>query len=72
MKLSNLVLSLEGKGFDPCGNAQIVCNKEQIIVAVRRRRMTDQANDKRQVKPMVMQTHANPAAPVYQTSGSSM
>jgi len=50
MKVSNLVLSLEGKGFDQCGNAQIVCNEEQIIVAAD---VTDQANDKRQVKPMV-------------------
>jgi len=50
MKVSNLVLSLEGKGFEQCGNAQAVCNEEQIIVAAD---VTDQANDKRQVQPMV-------------------
>jgi hypothetical protein len=33
MKVSNLVLSLEGKGLDQCGNAQFVCNEEQIIMA---------------------------------------
>jgi hypothetical protein len=59
MKVSNLVLSLEGKGFDQCGNAQIVCNEEQIIVAAD---VTDQANDKRQVQPMVRQAQENLAA----------
>jgi hypothetical protein len=59
MKVPNLVLSLEGKGFDQCGNAQAVCNEEQIIVAAD---VTDQANDKRQVQPMVSQAQENLAA----------
>ena len=66
MKVSNLVLSLEGKGFEQCGNAQAVCNEDQIIVAIRRRRMTDQANDKRQVQPMVRQAQENLAAAVVE------
>ena len=49
MKTSN-------KGFDQCGNAQAVANEEQIIVAAD---VTDQANDSRQVEPMVKQTLEN-------------
>ena len=46
------IMKVSNKGFDQCGNAQIVCNEEQIILAAD---VTDQANDKRQVKPMVSQ-----------------
>ena len=68
MKVSNLVLERsEGKGFEQCGNAQAVCNEEQIIVAAdpslrSRTGVTDQANDKRQVQPMVTQAQENLAA----------
>ena len=46
MKASN-------KGWDQCGNAQAVANEHQIILAAD---VTDQANDKRQMVPMVDQT----------------
>jgi hypothetical protein len=49
MKVSN-------KGFDQCGNAQALANEEQIILAAD---VTPQANDKRQVVPMVEQSQAN-------------
>ena len=49
MKVSN-------KGFDQCGDAQAVANEEQIIIAAA---VTPQANDKRQVVPMVEQSQAN-------------
>ena len=68
MKVPNLVLERsEGKGFEQCGNAQAVCNAEQIIVAAdpslrSRTGVTDQANDKRQVQPMVTQAQENLAA----------
>ncbi len=44
------------KGFDQCGNAQAVANEDQIIVSAD---VTDQANDCRQVEPMVAQTLEN-------------
>lgn len=50
------IMKVSNKGFDQCGNAQIVCNEEQIILAAD---VTDQANDKRQVKPMVSQAREN-------------
>jgi transposase len=50
------IMKVSNKGFDQCGNAQIVCNEEQIIVAAD---VTDQANDKRQVQPMVRQAQEN-------------
>jgi len=53
------IMKVSNKGFEQCGNAQIVCNEEQIIVAAD---VTDQANDKRQVKPMVSQAQENLAA----------
>ena len=49
MKASN-------KGWDQCGNAQAVTNENQIILAAD---VTDQANDVRQMVPMVDQTRAN-------------
>ncbi len=53
------IMKVSNKGFDQCGNAQAVCNEEQIIVAAD---VTDQANDKRQVQPMVRQAQENLAA----------
>jgi transposase len=50
------IMKVSNKGFEQCGNAQIVCNEEQIIVAAD---VTDQANDKRQVQPMVRQAQEN-------------
>ena len=50
------IMKVSNKGFDQCGNAQIVCNEEQIILAAD---VTNQANDKRQVQPMVTQAHEN-------------
>jgi transposase len=50
------IMKTSNKGFDQCGNAQAVANEEQIIVAAD---VTDQANDSRQVKPMVAQTVEN-------------
>ena len=49
MKVSN-------KGFDQCGNAQAMANEEQIIIAAD---VTPEANDKRQVVPMVEQSQEN-------------
>jgi hypothetical protein len=43
-------------GWDQCGNAQAVANEQQIILAAD---VTDQANDKLQVVPMVDQTRQN-------------
>jgi hypothetical protein len=50
------IMKTSNKGFDQCGNAQAVANAEQIIVAAD---VTNQANDVRQVEPMVEQTVAN-------------
>jgi transposase len=50
------IMKTSNKGFDQCGNAQAVANEEQIIVSAD---VTDQANDSRQVKPMVEQTVEN-------------
>ena len=47
---------VSNKGFDQRGNAQIVCNEEQIILAAD---VTNQANDQRQVQPMVSQAQEN-------------
>ena len=49
MKASN-------KGWDQCGNAQAVTNEHQIILAAD---VTHQANDVRQLVPMIDQTQAN-------------
>ena len=50
------IMKTSNKGFDQCGNAQAVANEDQIIVAAD---VTDQANDSRQVEPMVAQTLEN-------------
>lgn len=53
------IMKTSNKGFDQCGNAQAVANEQQIIVAAD---VTNQANDVRQVEPMLAQTQANLAA----------
>lgn len=50
------IMKVSNKGFDQCGNAQAVANEEQIILAAD---VTAQANDKRQVEPMVSQAQQN-------------
>ena len=50
------IMKASNKGWDQCGNAQAVTNEHQIILAAD---VTDQANDVRQVIPMVDQTRAN-------------
>lgn len=50
------VMKTSNKGFDQCGNVQAVANEDQIIVSAD---VTDQANDSRQVEPMVEQTLEN-------------
>jgi len=50
------IMKTSNKGFDQCGNAQAVTNADQIIVSAD---VTDQANDVRQVEPMVEQTLKN-------------
>jgi transposase len=50
------IMKTSNKGFDQCGNAQAVANAAQIIVAAD---VTDQANDYRQVEPLVAQTIEN-------------
>ena len=50
------IMKVSNKGFDQCGNAQAVVNESQVIVAAD---VTDQANDVRQVEPMVETALAN-------------
>lgn len=50
------IMKVSNKGFDQCGNAQAVANESQIIVAAD---VTHQANDMRQVVPMLERTQAN-------------
>ncbi len=50
------IMKVSNKGFDQCGNAQAVANEEQIIIGAD---VTPQANDKRQVVPMVEQSQEN-------------
>jgi transposase len=50
------IMKASNKGWDQCGNAQAVTNEHQIILAAD---VTQQANDVRQVVPMVDQTQAN-------------
>jgi hypothetical protein len=53
------IMKVSNKGWDQCGNAQVVVNEHQIIVAAD---VTDETNDKQQVKPMVKQVQQNVAA----------
>jgi transposase len=51
------IMKVSNKGFDQCGNAQAVVDREhQIIVAAD---VTNQANDKQQFQPMVAQAQKN-------------
>jgi transposase len=50
------IMKVSNKGWDQCGNAQAVTNEHQIILAAD---VTDQANDVRQMVPMVVQARAN-------------
>lgn len=50
------IMKTSNKGFDQCGNAQAVANEQQIIIAAD---VTNQANDVRQVEPLVAQTVEN-------------
>ncbi len=50
------IMRSSNKGWDQSGNAQAVANEDQVIVAAD---VTDQANDVRQVEPMVSQTLEN-------------
>src|SRR2546423_1267499 len=64
------IMKVSNKGWDQCGNAQAVANEHQIILAAD---VTQQANDKRQVVPMVDQTRANlDAAGVKQAIGAAV
>jgi transposase len=53
------IMKVSNKGWDQCGNAQVAVNEHQIIVAAD---VTDETNDKQQVKPMVKQVQQNVAA----------
>jgi transposase len=53
------IMKVSNKGWDQCGNAQVAVNEHQIIVAAD---VTDETNDKKQVKPMVEQLQQNLAA----------
>ncbi len=50
------IMKVPNKGFDQCGNAQVVVTPEQIIVAAE---VTDEANDKRQLQPMLVEVCQN-------------
>jgi transposase len=50
------IMKTSNKGFDQCGNAQIVTNENQVILAAD---VTNQANDVRQVEPMLAQLQSN-------------
>jgi transposase len=52
------IMKVSNKGWDQCGNAQVVVNERQIIVAAD---VTDATNDKQQVKPMIEQVQQNVA-----------
>jgi transposase len=53
------IMKVANKGWDQCGNAEVAVNEHQIIVAAV---VTDEANDKQQVRPMVEQMGENLAA----------
>jgi transposase len=52
------IMKTSNKGWDQCGNAQAVVNVHQIILAAD---VTDEANDKQQVQPMIEQVQHNVA-----------
>jgi transposase len=53
------IMKVSNKGWDQCMNAEIAVNENQIIVAAD---VTDETNDKQQVRPMVGQAQQNVAA----------
>jgi transposase len=62
------IMKTSNKGFDQCGNGQAVGNEAQIILAAD---VTDAANDKQQVEPMIEQTQQNlGSAGVEETIGA--
>jgi transposase len=64
------IMRMSNKGWDQCGNAQAVANEHQIILAAD---VTDQANDKLQVVPMVDQARDNlDAAGVKRAIGAAV
>src|SRR3954453_129453 len=64
------IMKVANKGWDQCGNAQAVANEHQIILAAD---VTNQANDKLQVVPMVDQTRENlDAAGVKDAIGAAL
>jgi transposase/cell division septum initiation protein DivIVA len=64
------IMKVSNKGWDQCGNAQAVANEHQIILASD---VTAEANDKRQVVPMVDQARENlDAAGVEQAIGAAL
>src|SRR3954470_15569402 len=64
------IMKVANKGWDQCGNAQAVANEHQIILAAD---VTNQANDKLQVVPMVDQTRQNlDAAGVKDAIGAAL
>lgn len=50
------IMKTSNKGFDQCGNAQVIATEDQVIVAAD---VTNQANDVRQVQPMIEQMQSN-------------
>jgi transposase len=50
------IMKVPNKGWDQCLNAEIAVNGHQIIVAAD---VTDETNDKQQVRPMIEQTQQN-------------
>ena len=51
------IMKASNKGFDQCGNAQAVVDRaHQVIIAAD---VTNESNDKKQLKPMVKQTKKN-------------
>jgi len=53
------IMKVSNKGWDQCLNAEVAVNEHQIIVAAD---VTDETNDKKQVRPMIEQTQQNVAA----------
>ena len=50
------IMKASNKGWDPCGNAQVLVDESQLIIAAD---VTPQANDVRQVAPLLEQMEAN-------------
>ena len=51
------IMKTSNKGFDQCGNAQVIATEDQVIVAAD---VTNQANDVRQVQPCLLYTSPSP------------